>query len=307
MPSLFDKKGVLDTLPKFKVIMNPKSYRMAHPVYQMQDIEQIKYYHHQPENFKDKAALAMIRTVRGLFDIVTFYNPSKMNEKHWLNRIIFLETVAGVPGMIGGMTRHLRSLRTLEADHGWIHHLLQEAENERMHLFIFLTMRNPGVLFRSFIAIAQAAFFNLYFFMYLISPTFSHRFVGYLEEEAVHTYTKCLENIDNGNLMLWKHMKAPPQAVDYYGLDPEKASMRDVVSSVRADEAVHRSVNHHFADIPQFYNVPHEEVKVSEVGFRDLPDETLKRLGDLKKDSEKQKHIPSCEDKFFTPKPDQTA
>ena len=192
----------------------------------------------------------MIRFVRGTFDKVTFYNPKKMNEKHWLNRIIFLETVAGVPGMIGGMSRHLRSLRTMEADHGWIHHLLQEAENERMHLFIFLTMRNPGIFFRASIGIAQAAFFNIYFAMYMISPQFSHRFVGYLEEEAVHTYTKCLENIDNDNLMLWKHMKAPPQAVDYYGLDPETASMRDVILSVRADEAVHRSVNHHFSDIP---------------------------------------------------------
>ena len=111
-------------------------------------------------------------------------------------------------------------------------------------------MRNPGIFFRASIGIAQAAFFNIYFAMYMISPQFSHRFVGYLEEEAVHTYTKCLENIDNDNLMLWKHMKAPPQAVDYYGLDPETASMRDVILSVRADEAVHRSVNHHFSDIP---------------------------------------------------------
>lgn len=28
---------------------------------------------------------------------------------------------------------------------------------------------------------------------YLLSPKFCHRFVGYLEEEAVKTYTKCLE------------------------------------------------------------------------------------------------------------------
>lgn len=35
-----------------------------------------------------------------------------------------LETVAGVPGMIGGMARHLKSLRKLSRDHGWIHTLL---------------------------------------------------------------------------------------------------------------------------------------------------------------------------------------
>ena len=70
-----------------------------------------------------------------------------------MNRIVFLETVAGVPGMIGGMVRHLKSLRVLENDHGWIHHLLMEAENERMHLFIFLQMRNPGVIMRILIAL----------------------------------------------------------------------------------------------------------------------------------------------------------
>ena len=83
-----------------------------------------------------------------------YYNPEKMKERDWLHRIIFLETVAGVPGMIGGMVRHLKSLRSLEADHGWIHHLLQEAENERMHLFIFLSMYNPGIFFRMSIAAA---------------------------------------------------------------------------------------------------------------------------------------------------------
>jgi muramoyltetrapeptide carboxypeptidase LdcA involved in peptidoglycan recycling len=150
--SLLDKTGVLKTLPKFKLIMNPKSYRMAHPIYKKTDIETIKKYHHEPEGWKDRLALAMVRTVRGGFDMVSRYNPETMNERDWLNRIVFLETVAGVPGMIGGMVRHLKSLRTLEKDHGWIHHLLQEAENERMHLFIFLTMRNPGVFFRVGIA-----------------------------------------------------------------------------------------------------------------------------------------------------------
>ena len=28
---------------------------------------------------------------------------------------------------------------------------------------------------------------------YLLSPKFCHRFVGYLEEEAVKTYTQCLK------------------------------------------------------------------------------------------------------------------
>lgn len=37
----------------------------------------------------------------------------------WLRRMIFLETVAGVPGMVAGVLRHLMSLRTMKRDHGW--------------------------------------------------------------------------------------------------------------------------------------------------------------------------------------------
>jgi len=135
----------------------------------------------------------MIRLTRYSFDLVSGYNPEKLDERGWLNRMIFLETVAGVPGMIGGMQRHLRSLRTLERDHGWIHHLLQEAENERMHLFFFLKMRNPGILYRMIIGVGQGVFFNAYFLAYLLTPGSCHRYVGYLEEEAVHTYTIILE------------------------------------------------------------------------------------------------------------------
>jgi hypothetical protein len=79
--------------------------------------------------------------------------------------------------------------------------------------------------------------------------------VGYLEEEAVHTYTKCIEALDSGKLPMWLEMKAPSEAVEYYGLDPNKAMMRDVLLAIRADEAVHRSINHHFSDIPQDYAI----------------------------------------------------
>jgi hypothetical protein len=79
--------------------------------------------------------------------------------------------------------------------------------------------------------------------------------VGYLEEEAVHTYTVALNSYDAGKMPLWETMKPPLDALEYYELDPDTATMRDVLLSVRADEAVHRSVNHHFSDIPEFYDV----------------------------------------------------
>ncbi len=49
-----------------------------------------------------------------------------------------LETVADVPGMVAGMWIHLKCLRKMQNNRGWIKLLLDEAENERMHLMIFI-------------------------------------------------------------------------------------------------------------------------------------------------------------------------
>ncbi len=57
--------------------------------------------------------------------------------------------------MIGAMSRHLRALRLMQRDHGWIHTLLEEAENERMHLLTALELRSPGPLFRAAVLVAQ--------------------------------------------------------------------------------------------------------------------------------------------------------
>jgi hypothetical protein len=46
---------------------------------------------------------------------------------------------------------------------------------------------------RIMILLTQGVFFNAYLLAYLLSPKTCHRFVGYLEEEAVHTYTSCLK------------------------------------------------------------------------------------------------------------------
>jgi ubiquinol oxidase len=102
---------------------------------------------------------------------VTVENAPKrvqMTEKDWMLRIIFLETVAGVPGMVGGMIRHLRSLRKLEKEGRWIETLLEEAENERMHLMTFMAIKKPGVMTRLLIVGAQGVFCNAFFFAYLL-------------------------------------------------------------------------------------------------------------------------------------------
>jgi hypothetical protein len=60
---------------------------------------------------------------------------------NYLLRACMLETVAAVPGMVAGISHHLRSLRRLETDN-WIKILLDEAENERMHLHAFMKVRS---------------------------------------------------------------------------------------------------------------------------------------------------------------------
>jgi len=126
---------------RHNLLKSPIEYRQQHCIYNLKAIEDIKATHVTTKSLKDKLAMGAVKMLRFGFDMGTGFNKDKMKEDDWLNRCIFLETVAGVPGMVGGMTRHLKSLRTLKHDHGLIHHLLDEAENERTHLFIFLKLK----------------------------------------------------------------------------------------------------------------------------------------------------------------------
>ena len=86
----------------------------------------------------------------------------------------------GVPGFTAAMVRHLHSLRRMQRDHGWIHTLLEEAENERMHLMTFLQLRKPGPIFRFGVIATQYVFTGTFFLAYLTSPKFCHRYVNML-------------------------------------------------------------------------------------------------------------------------------
>lgn len=70
-----------------------------------------------------------------------------MDPGQWLMRILFLETLAGVPAFTAAMIRHLRSLRIMRRDGGWIHMLLEEAENERSTSKIALFLHNLMVTY----------------------------------------------------------------------------------------------------------------------------------------------------------------
>ena len=192
--------------------------------------------HHEPQDFSDRFALGFTKFARFFAD--TFFSG------RYGHRAVVLETIAAVPGMVGGALQHLRSLRLMKSDGGWISTLLDEAENERMHLLTFVQIAQPSWLERWLILLAQGAFFNGYFLLYLISPRTAHRVVGYFEEEAIFSYTEYLKHVDQG---LHANIPAPQFAIDYWKLPPD-ARLRDVILVVREDERKHRDVNHEFAD-----------------------------------------------------------
>jgi hypothetical protein len=196
----------------------------------------IKVYHRKPETISDKIAFRTVKILRFFAD--AFFR------KRYIHRAIVLETVAGVPGMVAGMFCHMRSLRRMQNDSGWIEKLLHEAENERMHLMIWMSVTRPTLFERMIVTLAQGVFFNVYSFFYLFFPRTAHRMVGYLEEEAIVSYNSFAEEIRKGNI---ENHPAPKIAINYYNLD-KNARLLDVVYAVRADEAAHRDTNHHFAD-----------------------------------------------------------
>ena len=192
--------------------------------------------HRKPEGLRDRIAFAFVKFLRVFADL--FFR------KRYGHRAVVLETVAAVPGMVAGLLQHLRSIRRMRDDQGWVKELLDEAENERMHLMTFIQVAQPTLFERGLIMIAQAIFYNFYFFLYLFAPKTAHRVIGYFEEEAVTSYTHYLREIDEGRL---ENGPAPQIAIDYWDL-PANARLRDVVIAVREDEAGHRDRNHYFAD-----------------------------------------------------------
>lgn len=191
--------------------------------------------HHQPAGLSDHIALGFTKALRFCAD--TFF------AKRYGHRAIVLETVAAVPGMVGATITHLRCLRRMCDDRGWIRTLMEEAENERMHLMTFIEVAKPTVFERFVVMAVQWVFYVAFFLLYLASPRTAHRIVGYFEEEAVISYTHYLAEIDEGRS---PNGPAPAIAKHYWGLADE-ATLRDVVLVVRADEAHHRDVNHNFA------------------------------------------------------------
>ena len=160
--------------------------------------------HHKARGVSDRLALGFTKTLRFCAD--TFF------ARRYGHRAIVLEMVAAVPGMVGATLTHLHCLRNMCDDKGWIRTLMEEAENERMHLMTFIEVAKPTLFERLVVLGVQWVFYLAFFALYLVSARTAHRVVGYFEEL------------------------------------PDDATLRDVVLVVRADEAHHRDVNHGFAN-----------------------------------------------------------
>ena len=196
-----------------------------------------KISHFQAVNFSDYFALSCTKFLRFFAD--TFF------AGRYGHRAVVLETVAAVPGMVGGALQHLKSLRCMKSDDGWIKVLLDEAENERMHLMTFIEIAKPNAFERLMIVVAQGLFYNLFFLLYLLSAKTAHRLVGYFEEEAVYSYSEYLNGVESGK---YENITAPQIAINYWNLGQD-ARLSDVIMAVRNDEMNHRDVNHHFATL----------------------------------------------------------
>lgn len=99
-----------------------------HEIYSEKELASVKVTHKKIECWQDRVAFTAVQILRFTFDTFTGYihqppnadskkkdgnqRPTKiMTEKKWLRRVIFLESIAGVPGMVAGMSRHMKSLR----------------------------------------------------------------------------------------------------------------------------------------------------------------------------------------------------
>ncbi len=192
--------------------------------------------HHVPETLADRFALG---TTRFLEKIANTVFRGRYGEG-----VVVLETVAAVPAMVAATLLHLKCLRRMIDDRGWVRTFMDEAENQRAHLMAFVAMKRPSTSERLLIAVSQGVFYNAYFLLHLISARAAHRLAGYLAERAVSGYSDYLAHLSSGESA---DGPAPESAIAYWSLAPD-AKLSDMIVAMREDEAIHRDIHHAFAD-----------------------------------------------------------
>ena len=195
-----------------------------------------EHYHYPPKDLRDAVAKKLVHLTAASATLI--FGP------RYGHRAVVLETIASVPGMVGALFQHLKSLRFIRDDNGWIRALLDEAENERIHLLVYSEIAKPTFFERTLIIIVQFFFCIIYGTVYLISPKTAHRVVGYFEEEAVHSYERYLELVHEG---VHENIPATKLAISYWNLKSD-ARLTDMIVATIHDEMLHRDTNHRFAD-----------------------------------------------------------
>ncbi|CEG07034.1 Alternative oxidase [Afipia felis] len=193
--------------------------------------------HHTPERIPDRIAFGLARLVAWMAGN-TFFN------SRYGDQVIVLETVTAVPPMVVATLLHLKCLRRMLDDGGWVRTFMDEAESQRTHLMAFVALAKPNAWERFLIVLVQGIFYNAYFFLYLISAGTAHRLAAYFAEQAVQGYSKYLSQIESGERAM---QPAPALAIAYWALAPD-AQVRDMIASMLEDEAIHRDLHHAFAD-----------------------------------------------------------
>lgn len=261
------KKAVNDSYENDEYLQGDHTGRQQNHIWTTEEIDTRLHtlYRHEPTVFRDRIVNKLMYGLYHTFNFITGYKPVNPTVKSIEWRLIVLESIAGVPGFVAAGFRHFKSLRTLQRDHGWIASLLEEAENERMHLLVCLKMFEASKMTRMLVITAQYVMTPVLMSMYLINPKSMHRFVGYLEETACHTYASVIKQIDVPGTHLhreWADLQAPAIAKGYWKLNDD-AKWVEALRCMFADEANHRDVNHTFAsmegDDPNPYVLEHKE------------------------------------------------
>lgn len=195
-----------------------------------------RHAHFKPRTIPDRLALWMVRLLA--------YPRSWIFQDRHTHHLLVLETVAAIPGMVAGALIHFSCLRRIADDKGWIEILLKEAETERRHLLTIREIVEPSFFDKVMIWLGQIIFTVVYFVIYIVCPRACHRFVGYLEEDAVEGYEVYLAH-------LRKHPEentpAPVLAHKFWDL-PKNATRMDLMQVILHEEMHHRDVNHNLAD-----------------------------------------------------------
>ena len=195
-----------------------------------------RHAHFKPKGLSDRLALWMVR-------ILAYPRAWVFQDRH-THHLLVLETVAAIPGMVAGALIHFSCLRRIVDDKGWIEALIKEAETERRHLLVIREIVEPSFFDRVIIWCGQLIFTTIYFVVYILCPKACHRFVGYLEEDAVEGYEVYIAHLKE---CPEENAPAPDLAHKFWDM-PEDATRIHLMQIILREEMYHRDVNHNFAD-----------------------------------------------------------